>query len=214
MSELALLPIPSQLASAYASLITPLLNLLQTSLTQLTTRVKKSLQRNAFLALAAYAQMSRPEITRHWDDTVRQHAGGAASNANVNVLKEGLHSLRAVCLRSFPEFLADIKMAAAQGASGELGTDIAEIAETVSTQQINIVPLTNQYIKVIKYMVAVPAVQDAVGTALLTLGDGNWKMGEGVPMANKGPKLGEGDENVIIEHYFCELFLQANDSHY
>lgn len=132
MLELALLPIPSQLASAYASLITPLLTLLQTSLTRLTARVKKSLQRNAFLALAAYAQMARPEVSRRWDDTIRRHAGGASSPANVNVLKEGLHSLRAVCLRSFPEFLADIKLAAAQGSGGELGTDIASITETVS----------------------------------------------------------------------------------
>ena len=53
-------------------------------------------------------------------------------------------------------------------------------------------------------MTAIPAVQDAVGSALLTLGDGNWKMGDGVQV-NKGPKLGEGDETVIIEHYFCQL---------
>ena len=52
-------------------------------------------------------------------------------------------------------------------------------------------------------MVAIPAVQEAVGSALLTLGDGNWKMGEGVQVS-KGPKLGEGYENVILEHYFCQ----------
>lgn len=53
-------------------------------------------------------------------------------------------------------------------------------------------------------MNAIPVVQDAVAASLLTLGDGNWKMGEGVQVA-KGPKLTEGDENVIIEHYFCEF---------
>ena len=52
-------------------------------------------------------------------------------------------------------------------------------------------------------MVAIPPVQEAVGSALLTLGDGNWKMGEGVQVA-KGPKLGEGYETTIIEHFFCQ----------
>ena len=52
-------------------------------------------------------------------------------------------------------------------------------------------------------MKAIPAVQDAAGRALLLLGDGNWKMGEGAAVS-KGPKLGEGDENVIVEHYMCK----------
>lgn len=46
----------------------------------------------------------------------------------MNTLKEGLHSLRAVCLRSFPEFLADIKMAGIPGGPGsELSSDVADI---------------------------------------------------------------------------------------
>lgn len=60
-------------------------------------------------------------------------------------------------------------------------------------------------------MKAIPAVQIAVGTSLLTLGDGNWKMGEGVQVS-KGPKLGEGDESVIIEHYFCKSFKHTSNS--
>ena len=52
-------------------------------------------------------------------------------------------------------------------------------------------------------MQCIPAVQEAVASALLTLGDGNWKMGEGAAVS-KGPKLGEGDENVIVEHYMCK----------
>ncbi len=54
-------------------------------------------------------------------------------------------------------------------------------------------------------MQSVPAVQDAVASALLTLGDGNWKMGEGLQVS-KGPKLGEGDETVVLEHYLCAYF--------
>lgn len=55
-----------------------------------------------------------------------------------------------------------------------------------------------------KYMKVIPAVQDAAGSALLMLGDGNWKMGEGAAVS-KGPKLGEGSESVIVEHYLCKI---------
>ena len=48
-----------------------------------------------------------------------------------------------------------------------------------------------------------PEVQSAVGSALLTLGDGNWKMGEGMQVG-KGSKLGDGDEQTILEHYLCK----------
>ncbi|KAI5121110.1 hypothetical protein M0805_002783 [Coniferiporia weirii] len=188
LTELALLPSNQQLTGTFSALITSLLALLQGSFTQLTGRVKRALQRNAFLALSAYAHLVRADVARRWDDAVRWRTGAVAGEG-VNALKEGLHSLRAVCLRSFPEFLADVRAASVQGTSGELGTDIAEITETV-----------------IKYMFAIPAVQDAAGTALLTLGDGNWKMGEGAQIS-KGAKLGEGDESTLIEHYFYDVVL-------
>lgn len=54
-----------------------------------------------------------------------------------------------------------------------------------------------------KYLLVIPDVQDAVGSSLLTLGDGNWKMGEGVQLS-KGPKLGEGDEQIVLDHYLCK----------
>lgn len=43
----------------------------------------------------------------------------------------------------------------------------------------------------------------AVGSALLTLGDGNWKMGEGVKVGNK-PNT-DLNEQTILEHYTCKL---------
>ncbi|KAL5511625.1 EXO70 [Sanghuangporus vaninii] len=184
LTELTLLPSQAQLAGTYASLLTPLLTLLSTSLTQLTNRVKRALHHNTFLALATHGYLASPEITQRWEDVIKRRANG--STANINALKEGLHSLRAVCLRSFPEFLADIKLAAVPRT--EIGTDVAEITETV-----------------VKYMTAIPAVQYAVGSSLLTLGDGNWKMGEGVVQTSKGPKLGEGDESIIIEHYLYDI---------
>ena len=46
--------------------------------------------------------------------------------------------------------------------------------------------------------------EEAVLTSLATLGDGNWKMGEGV---GKGGKVGgplDGNERVLLEHYVCK----------
>ena len=52
----------------------------------------------------------------------------------------------------------------------------------------------------------------------MTLGDGNWKMGEGVQVG-KTAKLGDSDETVIIEHFarsylsFQSLSLYSNYFH-
>jgi exocyst complex component 7 len=48
-----------------------------------------------------------------------------------NELKDGLHSLRAVCLRSFPEFLVGLKVPAL-GKSGELSTSVADFTISVA----------------------------------------------------------------------------------
>jgi exocyst complex protein 7 len=45
-------------------------------------------------------------------------------------------------------------------------------------------------------------VRGAAGSALMTLGDGNWKMGEGVQVG-KTAKSGDSDETVILEHFVC-----------
>lgn len=47
-----------------------------------------------------------------------------------NELKDGLHSIRAVCLRSFPEFIADIRLAA-NGKGGEFSTGLHDITSSV-----------------------------------------------------------------------------------
>ena len=127
-------------------------------------------------------------MQRRWEDTVRRAAGSSKDSGPVSAgaLRDALASLRSVCLRSFPEFLADVKLAAVPRTPGvDLGTGIADLTETV-----------------VRYLEAIPAVQDAVGAALVSLGDGNWKMGEGVQVS-KGPKLGEGNEAVVLEHYLC-----------
>lgn len=66
--------------------------------------------------------------------------GSGIESANQNALRESLHALRGVCLRSFPEFLADVKLAAtsttvtaglAPGAVGSVQTGVVEITESV-----------------------------------------------------------------------------------
>jgi len=43
-----------------------------------------------------------------------------------------------------------------------------------------------------------------VGSALLKLGDGNWKMGEGITVP-KTARLGEGDEDLILENFIFDV---------
>ena len=71
--------------------------------------------------------------------------GGGIESGNQNALRESLHALRGVCLRSFPEFLADVKIAAmsslapaglAPGAVGAVQTGVIEITEKVCSRVV------------------------------------------------------------------------------
>ena len=53
-----------------------------------------------------------------------------------------------------------------------------------------------------QYVERLPEVQMGVASALMTLGDGNWRMGEGVQVG-KTPKAGDIDDQTILEHYTC-----------
>ncbi len=55
---------------------------------------------------------------------------GTDARKEINEFRDGLQSLRNVCLRSFPEFLADVKMAS-MGKGGELGTTLADFVVSV-----------------------------------------------------------------------------------
>lgn len=58
---------------------------------------------------------------------------GKRAGRRDNELKEGLHSLRGMCLRSFPEFLADIKLLATRPPDGQtLGTGVSELTMNAS----------------------------------------------------------------------------------
>ena len=53
-----------------------------------------------------------------------------------NELKDGLHALRASVLRSFPELIADIRVAA-MGKGGELSTGLTDITLSVKHSNCN-----------------------------------------------------------------------------
>lgn len=165
--------------STYATLLAPINSLFTTTLTLLVNLIKANLNKQVFLALSAYEELSSAQSA--WNDV--QKRGGRRENE----LKETLVSLRGVCLRSFPELLLDVRGAGTKTVV-DLGTGIHEITTMV-----------------INYLQQVPQVMEAVGTALVTLGDGMWKMGEGA-----GKVLGKSDqddERLVIEHFVCTSLL-------
>lgn len=57
-------------------------------------------------------------------------------------------------------------------------------------------------LQTIVYIEKIPQVQSAVESALYALGDGNWKMGEGIVVpVGKGNKDGGEDDSTITEHF-------------
>lgn len=165
--------------SSFATVLAPVASLFYTTLTLLVNLIKSSLNKYTFLALTTYEELSN--ALPQWDDVLKR-AGRKDTD-----LRDIIGQLRGVCLRSFPELLLDVK-AAGTKTSGDLGTGIHEITKMV-----------------VEYLSQIPEVIDAVGTALMALGDGMWRMGSGA-----GKVLGKsdtGDERIIIEHYICKFPL-------
>ena len=51
---------------------------------------------------------------------------------DVNELRDGLNAIKGVCLRSFPEFLADLKLApTTPGRGGEMGVSLTDFVVSV-----------------------------------------------------------------------------------
>lgn len=74
----------------------------------MTALIKKSLQKYNFLALSAYDALLQQQPA--WEDVLSRR--GSEYHDDKNELREGLQSLRQICLRSFPEFLVDLKLGA------------------------------------------------------------------------------------------------------
>lgn len=124
------------IASAFAVLLAPVLKNFSQVLGQLVALTKKSLQQYSFLALSAYEGLL--SLQPHWDELLSRR--GSDHIPEKNELKDGLQNLRALCLRSFPEFLADIKLAAT-GRDVSRGMDVSsKLADfTISVCVDNIV---------------------------------------------------------------------------
>ncbi|KAN0136078.1 Cullin repeat-like-containing domain protein [Lactarius tabidus] len=178
--QLAPLPSPSHLPSTYAVLLIPLTTLFNTTLSSLSTLIKRSLHKYTFHALASYSSLLAYQD--RWDELITRRA-----ERKENELKEDLHALRGVCLRSFPEFLADLKLAGL-GRGGDVGTGCADF--TISTT---------------RYLQQILEVRDAVGPTLMLLGDGNWRMGDGVQAKPNQGKPAPGSESRLIEHYAYDV---------
>jgi exocyst complex protein 7 len=180
LTQLAPLPSQAHLPSTYIVLLTPLTTLFNTTLSSLSTLIKRSLHKYTFHALACYSALSAYQD--RWDDLITRPA-----ERKENELREGLHALRGVCLRSFPEFLADLKLAGL-GKGGEIGTGCADF--TITT---------------LRYLEQLLEVRDAVGPALMLLGDGNWRMGDGIQAKPNKGKPAPGSESVLIAHYTYDV---------
>ncbi|KAJ8517884.1 hypothetical protein ONZ45_g4972 [Pleurotus djamor] len=193
LRELSPLTGSSILASSYTTLLKPISSLFGSTLQSLLTFIKRSLHKHSFLALSAYEALF--SLQPRWEVLTKRSTESRKESADP--FSEGLQSIRAVSLRSFPEFLADVKLASlGNRGGGEIGTGVADFVEST-----------------VKYMDRLPEVQSAAGSALLKLGDGNWKMGEGLlPASTKPSKLGEGDERLILEHFVYDVITTAVNS--
>lgn len=125
LEELTPLSSTSSIASAYGTLMNPILSLFSTTLTSLISLIKRSLHKYTFLALASFEHLL--SLQNRWDDILSLRS----SNKEMHEFKEGLLALRSQCLRSFPEFLVDIKMEAIPKPNLDLSTGLAEFVVSV-----------------------------------------------------------------------------------
>lgn len=132
------------LASTYTTLLNPISSLFGTTLQSLISFIKRSLHKHAFLALSSYEALI--SLKPRWDVVLSRRGSDPRGDSN-DPFTDGLQSIRAVSLRSFPEFLADLKMASL-GKGGEVGTGLADFVVSVGpffafsqfTSLVDIVP--------------------------------------------------------------------------
>ncbi|GJJ10642.1 hypothetical protein Clacol_004869 [Clathrus columnatus] len=175
-------PIPSITNQTFDDLLQPLIILFQSIMSTFISLIKRAVPKYTFLALSAYSSLMA--LQGRWADLINKPSG-----RRENELGDGLYSLRAICLRSFPEFLADIKLAAVKPAEGQLlGTGVTELVT-----------------KAISFLEQIPLVEEAVVASLATLGDGNWRMGEGVGKGGKVGSTAAENDRVLLEHYIHDV---------
>ncbi|KAG8795134.1 hypothetical protein FRC12_017636 [Ceratobasidium sp. 428] len=187
LQRCAILTGRDSLKESFEVITRPLVTAFTSSLSNLSALVKRNLQNNIFMALSIYASLS--EAQEQYTDIIIRRAG-----RKDNDLSTGIHALRGVCIRSFPELLLEIKTPAMSPPTptpgrGEIGTGIADVT-----------------VLAVDYLEQIPAVADAMSSMLITLGDGNWRMGEGTIPGSKA-RIEESDEpeRMILEHYTYDI---------
>lgn len=128
--QCALLPGRDLIKDAFETMSRPLVSAFSSSLSTLSSLVKRNLQSNIFMALAVYSSLS--EVQEQYTEILLRRTG-----RKDNDLSTGIHALRGLCIRSFPELLLEIKTPAmspptATPGRGEIGTGIADVTVMVS----------------------------------------------------------------------------------
>ncbi|KIO32205.1 hypothetical protein M407DRAFT_13962 [Tulasnella calospora MUT 4182] len=184
LERLALLPTLVD-QTTFASLVSPLLAMSTSMWSAVQSSIKKSLLTHVWFAIGLFGALA--SLQPAWDDVMRLKAG-----RDENELADWNHALRGVCLRSFPEFLLEIKQAGTS-IRRELGTGVADISK-----------------QTVSYLNQVPDVQVTVEQLLRMLGDGNWKMGAGGMLTK--PNEGETTEHALLEHFVSDVITTLTES--
>ncbi|KAH8918978.1 hypothetical protein BT69DRAFT_1285242 [Atractiella rhizophila] len=171
---------PAAAPSVFAKVMSNSLAAFANACTSVNSVVKKSLGSTVSLAFDCYAELQSRQD--RFDEVVRGRSG-----RKENELGDMIHSFRASCLRTLPEFIEDTK------AFGTKAPSTSELADAgVSGVAVNVVNFMRQLCDK----------QDVVESLLSTLGPGNWIFGgRGVGGGSKA--VSENDP--LIEQYLADV---------
>ncbi|KAJ3719586.1 Cullin repeat-like-containing domain protein [Lentinula guzmanii] len=184
LTEMSTLASPSQLASHFGNLLNPLALLMSSIITSLVAFSKRSLQKYGFLILSAYEALL--ELQPMWDE-IAVLRGSPDNRKETNEYKDVLQVVRMVCIRMFPEALADIKLSTAER-TGDTSTALLDAS-----------------VEVVQFLNNMQEVLVGSGDILSVVGDGNWKMGEGVVV--KKQAIVEVSAQTLLEHFIYDVVL-------
>ncbi|KAF8318713.1 hypothetical protein DL93DRAFT_2132943 [Clavulina sp. PMI_390] len=183
LSRLAPIQYPSALSTTFGLIMQSMVSVFQSIFSAFTALAKRSVRRYLQLAFSTYTELSA--LQGRWDEVVRQRAG-----RKQNELADSLHSLRAICLRIFPEAIADIKMALNNPQAKAMETNTAVASVVISSVDL---------------LEKLTPIQDAAIASLRVLGDGNWNMGD---VSGNLRKVGESQETgdrELLEHFTYDM---------
>ncbi|PLW50127.1 hypothetical protein PCASD_01797 [Puccinia coronata f. sp. avenae] len=170
---------PIQIKATFSQVIADPLELLSETGQSVNSVIKRSLSSYIGVAFDTYAaiadQMSR------FDEEIRRPAG-----RKENELGDLLHSFKASCLRSLPEFIADTKTF---GEKQPVGSE----ASNTMTSEMTIV--------VVEYLKTLCQHPDMVESLLVILGDGKWIFGaSNKPKTSNGPGTPDDEAPLLIKY--------------